>query len=266
MASLITMYCPACRGEISLDAEREFGYCMYCGAQIMVTNKMRVELTAPVEVKGAMTDDSLVEYARVQMEEGESAEAVEETLRDALKINARNWRIWKCFFDLRALELPRKRQAEGYRFEPSLGVERRQVEASETDETVPCRTEYAWKYTLFSHFEPEEYDEGTLPEPETDPVYDKMQSDLEKAMEYAPEERREELLAVRQALYDDLAQGREGMAPVYERVRAKIEAALVEKQRQWQRDRWDMMGLCRYCGGQINMFGKCKNCGQVRKW
>ncbi|MBQ3685653.1 MAG: zinc ribbon domain-containing protein [Candidatus Methanomethylophilaceae archaeon] len=38
---LVDLYCPHCGGEIKLDDSREFGFCLYCGHKIMITENVK---------------------------------------------------------------------------------------------------------------------------------------------------------------------------------------------------------------------------------
>lgn len=48
--AIITLECPKCGGEIQLDDSREFGFCVYCGAKVMIQEeKQRIEISGSVK-------------------------------------------------------------------------------------------------------------------------------------------------------------------------------------------------------------------------
>ena len=42
--------CPNCGAQIQVDSSKDFGFCMYCGSKIMLTQKINVEHSGSVNI------------------------------------------------------------------------------------------------------------------------------------------------------------------------------------------------------------------------
>ena len=82
---LTPLKCPSCGSDIELDSSREFGFCMYCGTKIMLSQHVVVRHTGSVDVLGSEIDRK-VASAEKMVEIGEYGEAVRlmnDVIRDA---------------------------------------------------------------------------------------------------------------------------------------------------------------------------------------
>lgn len=58
--ALIAIKCPSCGGDINLDESRDFGFCMYCGTKVSLSQRIKVEHSGEVSLKGLATIDALI--------------------------------------------------------------------------------------------------------------------------------------------------------------------------------------------------------------
>lgn len=56
---LVALKCPNCGGEIQLDDEREFGFCLYCGSKVVLTERISQKISIDETEKA----DSLLRIA-----------------------------------------------------------------------------------------------------------------------------------------------------------------------------------------------------------
>lgn len=74
--SIIALVCPQCGGEISIDNEREFGFCSYCGTKIILKNN-EVVVNLSVSQENPVTKESLFERAEIFLADKNYSEAEE---------------------------------------------------------------------------------------------------------------------------------------------------------------------------------------------
>lgn len=74
--SIVALICPQCGGEISIDNERDFGFCSYCGTKIVLNND-EVVINLSVSQENPVTKESLFERAEIFLADGNYSEAEE---------------------------------------------------------------------------------------------------------------------------------------------------------------------------------------------
>lgn len=83
--SMIALICPQCGGETSLDNEREFGFCSFCGTKIILQNN-DVIINLSVSQENPVTKELLFERAEIFLSEG-NFESAEEYFNRVLDID-----------------------------------------------------------------------------------------------------------------------------------------------------------------------------------
>lgn len=66
--SILELKCPNCGGDIKLDQSKDFGFCMYCGTKIQITEKVRVEHGGTISVNGLTTVESLCKKGYMEID------------------------------------------------------------------------------------------------------------------------------------------------------------------------------------------------------
>jgi len=86
--------CPNCGGNIELDDQREKGFCMYCGSQIVYKEAVqKMELSGVVSVKGVADKEKLLQNAEifVKLNEYKKASAILLRVTDDYPEDYRGW-------------------------------------------------------------------------------------------------------------------------------------------------------------------------------
>ncbi len=86
--AIVAVRCPSCNGDIDLEQDREFGFCVYCGTKIHITSAVQ-------RIKGTVSIDRQQEVqgylSRAQQHENEGDfGSAEEYYRRALDIDPSN--------------------------------------------------------------------------------------------------------------------------------------------------------------------------------
>lgn len=83
------MKCPNCCGEIQLDDSKDFGFCMYCGTKVQVSQRIKVEHTGSIAVDGLATIENLIKAGFLNVENGDASHA-EDNFQKVLSLDANN--------------------------------------------------------------------------------------------------------------------------------------------------------------------------------
>jgi len=86
--------CPNCGGNIELDDQREKGFCMYCGSQIVYKEAVqKMELSGVVSVKGVADKEKILQNAEifVKLNEYKKASAILLRVTDDYPEDYRGW-------------------------------------------------------------------------------------------------------------------------------------------------------------------------------
>ena len=67
---IVSLKCPECKADISLDDEKEFGFCQYCGTKILFQNenKFIYKNIDEAKIKQAETD-RLIKIKQIEIDE-----------------------------------------------------------------------------------------------------------------------------------------------------------------------------------------------------
>ena len=84
----IAVKCPGCGADIQLDDSREYGYCTYCGQQVV-----REKIIVEHRVKGTVSEQSLIERAYLFIGQRDFDQA-KTYLEKALDINPKNGKAY----------------------------------------------------------------------------------------------------------------------------------------------------------------------------
>ena len=90
---MVKLFCPGCGASLELDDSRDFGFCMYCGTKVMLTQKIKVEHSGSVELSNEANERKQLETARALFEAGntEQARAITDALTKFAPHNAEAW-------------------------------------------------------------------------------------------------------------------------------------------------------------------------------
>lgn len=75
--ALKAVKCPSCGGDLSLDDEREFGFCQYCGTKVMLHETINVVHSGTVQLDTSGKVKNRMKLARNAYEDGKYQEAYE---------------------------------------------------------------------------------------------------------------------------------------------------------------------------------------------
>ena len=65
---MVKLFCPGCGASLELDDSRDFGFCMYCGTKVMLTQKVKVEHTGSVELSNETNERKQLDAIRILYE------------------------------------------------------------------------------------------------------------------------------------------------------------------------------------------------------
>lgn len=93
---MVKLFCPSCGAQLELDDSRDFGFCMYCGTKVMLTQKIKVEHAGSVELSNETNERKQLETARALFEAGntEQARAITDALTKSAPHNAEAWLLY----------------------------------------------------------------------------------------------------------------------------------------------------------------------------
>lgn len=86
---IITMTCANCGGNIQLDNSKDFGYCMYCGAVVQLSKKVKVEHFGSISINGLATVENQIKKGFLNIGAGDAQNALV-SFQEALAIEADN--------------------------------------------------------------------------------------------------------------------------------------------------------------------------------
>ena len=84
---MIQLKCPNCAESITLDENREFGFCSYCGSKFQLNETIVHKHTGEVTVEGLANVDSLIRKGFLEIDSGDYLSATG-TFDKAMEINA----------------------------------------------------------------------------------------------------------------------------------------------------------------------------------
>ena len=61
---LTPLVCPECRGNIQLDDEKEFGFCLYCGCKVVLTDNLKTKVVVTHDTELEATRKLLSNYLK----------------------------------------------------------------------------------------------------------------------------------------------------------------------------------------------------------
>lgn len=104
----IAVKCPGCGADIQLDDSREYGYCTYCGRQVV-----REKIIVEHRVKGAVSEQSLMERATLFLGQRDFDEA-KSYFEKALDLNPKNGKAYlgKLFCQMKVTSLEEAEESE----------------------------------------------------------------------------------------------------------------------------------------------------------
>lgn len=68
---MVKLFCPGCGSSLELDDSRDFGFCMYCGTKVMLTQKVKVEHSGSVELSNETNERKQLDAIRLLYEAGQ---------------------------------------------------------------------------------------------------------------------------------------------------------------------------------------------------
>ena len=86
---LTALVCPECRGNIQLDDEKEFGFCLYCGCKVVLTDNLKTKVVITHDTELEATRKLLSKYLKQKDWNG-----VLECCRTIVKYDITDWRAW----------------------------------------------------------------------------------------------------------------------------------------------------------------------------
>lgn len=87
--SLVALKCPHCGGDIQLDSDKEFGFCMHCGTKIMVQEAVNRN----VRIDHSDRLNNLIDIAKKQISSGSAADLLDISNK-ILELDSKNWCGW----------------------------------------------------------------------------------------------------------------------------------------------------------------------------
>ena len=86
---LIALTCPNCSGDIQLDDSKEFGFCMYCGKKVMLSEKVRqtviIDNSRNIDNLLVMAEDAVI---------NDNIKTAEESINKVLEMDINIPRAW----------------------------------------------------------------------------------------------------------------------------------------------------------------------------
>ena len=98
--NMVSGKCPNCGYSLNFESGMEKGFCISCGSPVQVRDavqRLKVEHSGSVQLKGAASDDTLVKRGYMAIDTGDFQSAIN-AFNDALRINPDNYLAWKGLF------------------------------------------------------------------------------------------------------------------------------------------------------------------------
>ena len=86
---LVALQCPNCKGSIELDDEREFGFCIYCGCKVVLTDNLKKKIVVSHDVELDSAKKLRDKYVAQRDWNGAF-----ECCRTIVKYDESDWRTW----------------------------------------------------------------------------------------------------------------------------------------------------------------------------
>lgn len=86
---MIELKCKSCGANLSVEEDREFGFCQYCGAKYILKESVNVNLNVKID----NNNDNKIEMAFQKMSEG-NFEKAEKIAKQVLEDDIKNHRAW----------------------------------------------------------------------------------------------------------------------------------------------------------------------------